>query len=188
MQPDYDTETGYWILGLGAALFVAAGSYAALRRKQASARDITQPETMYGYKPVVEQERGVEPFVAVNPADRFNSAKPEPVEAPVMLASAVPVRSAAALAPKATGDLVSRREAMIAEAPSAANPFLTRKNRLRRANFLLAQSADELVLEHPASPGVAEPNAEAKPASTVQISYAFGKNSLRPPLLKPRYN
>lgn len=196
--PDDGTEAGYWILGLGAALFVGAGSYAALRRRQVPA--VAEPEkTMFGYKPVIEQEREIEPFVAVNPTDRFKATEPEPAIAPVSevkepsdvsaaIAPAVSERPIATSTPEISGDLASRREAMIAEAPSTANPFLTRKNRLRRANFLLAKSGDELVLEQPSTPSVAAQSAKEKPADAVQISYAFGKGGLRPPVLKPRFN
>lgn len=202
VAPDDGTEAGYWILGLGAALLVGAGSYAALRRKQVSA--IAEPEkTMFGYKPVIEQEREIEPFVAVNPADRFKATEHELAVAPMAevkepsevsaevsaaIAPASSERPIAASTPEISDDLASRREAMIAEAPSTANPFLTRKNRLRRANFLLAKSADELVLEQPASHSVATQRLPKKPSDAIQISYAFGKGGLRPPALKPRFN
>lgn len=196
--PDDGTEAGYWILGLGAALLVGAGSYAALRRRQVSA--VAEPEkTMFGYKPVIEQEREIEPFVAVNPVDRFKAtehelavaplaAVKEPDEMSAAIAPASSERHIAASTPEISGDLASRREAMIAEAPSALNPFLTRKNRLRRANFLLARNADELVLEQPASHSVATQSLPKKPSDAIQISYAFGKGGLRPPVLKPRFN
>ena len=196
--PDDGTEAGYWILGLGAALLVGAGSYAALRRRQVSA--VAELEkTMFGYKPVIEQEREIEPFVAVNPADRFKATEPELAVAPVAevtepdqvsaaISPASSERPIAASTPEISGDLASRREAMIAEAPSTANPFLTRKNRLRRANFLLARNANELVLEQPSTPSVSAQSAKEKPADAIQISYAFGKNSVRPPVLKPRFN
>lgn len=194
-QPNDGTETGYWILGIGAVLLLGAGSYTAFRRKPEG----SAPETMVGYKPLVGQERQAQPFVAVNPADRFKSDEQGPIAAPHtpemeqfvasdMVAPVASARPAAVSTYDATGDLGSRREAMIAEPPSAANPFLTRKNRLRRANFLLARSADELLLDKAESPSVEAPVAAEKPANTLQVSYAFGKGSLHPPVLKPRHN
>lgn len=193
-ETDDGTEAGYWILGLGAALLVGAGSYAALRRKSAVTSDVAQPETMYGYKPIAEIDREAEPFVAVNnPADRFKTVEPVLVTSPeeAVATSAVepmaPVQTSA-ITPLVAGDLATRREAMIAGTPSSANPFLTRKNRLRRANFILAQSGVDTAGEQVAAPSVVPSVAPAKTQDPVQVSYAFGKGSLRPPVLKPRYN
>lgn len=72
----------------------------------------------------------------------------EPVLTPEPLAEAVPARSVITPAPAAPAYAMARPvegsahgdlDAMVAAAPSAENPFRTRKNRLRRAHFLLRQ-------------------------------------------------
>lgn len=81
-------------------------------------------------------------------------------------------------------------EAMIAASPSAANPFTTRKNRLRRAQFLLRESQPH----QPLAPTPAM-TSETPPTITPRTSreatydfgrYDFGKGITGRPRLVPR--
>ncbi|WP_416462266.1 hypothetical protein [Sphingomonas sp. VDB2] len=98
-----------WAMGGGALLLLGLGGAALMRRRRTD-------------KPV---EAYVEPM-----------AVPVRASDPVMAAPA-PVAPRSALASTSHGD--ATLEAMVAAAPSADNPFLTRTKRLRRAQHLLAQ-------------------------------------------------
>jgi hypothetical protein len=60
-------------------------------------------------------------------------------------------------------------EEMVAAPPSAANPFLTRRNRLRRAEFLARQSEEAVV-----TPRAEAPMAAAEREDRSQMVYRFG--------------
>jgi hypothetical protein len=77
-------------------------------------------------------------------------------------------------------------EQMVAESPSPENPFLTRKNRLRRATFLKREQ-DENVIQvsapEPIAPRIPEPVAAREPART-SVTHNFGKGSME--AIRPR--
>lgn len=75
-------------------------------------------------------------------------------------------------------------EAMVAAPPSAANPFLTRRNRLRRAEFLLAQGGVRAAGTK--APAGQQAVAAPQPVDRSQILYRFGPEKGRPAGLFPR--
>tara|TARA_R110000782_G_scaffold78276_6_gene155310 strand:- start:69199 stop:69795 length:597 start_codon:yes stop_codon:yes gene_type:complete len=89
------------------------------------------------------------------------------------------------------GDLVARREAMIAQTPTPENPFLTRRKRLCRANFLLRrQGSASVEPEKAMAPIQAEATEQAIPQvpRPDQVSYRFGGGMPSSPTFKPKYN
>ncbi|MDQ4418872.1 hypothetical protein OOT33_00225 [Sphingobium sp. DEHP117] len=200
LPEDGSSDTALWLLGLGALGVVAAGSALAARRNR---RDVVEPVRSG------DTVNAREEFVEVDPAQRFampgeaiaeERLAPAPYVEPVISSRPTPEPTRAgmparALAREVDGSAASRdqREAMAAAAPSAENPFLTRKNRLRRADFLLSRSN----MDRPQADAAIEANAEAwdderqkgEVASPQQVSYSFGNSgALKPPVLKPRYN
>jgi hypothetical protein len=101
---------------------------------------------------------------------------------PLAPAAPIAARTPLAAATAPTSDV----EAMVAAAPSRDNPFLTQRNRRRRAHFLLAQrqalrTADPVARAAP----VATP-ASAAATDRSQTVYRFGSDRARPGLFKPR--
>jgi len=89
------------------------------------------------------------------------------------------------------GDLAARREAMIAQAPTPENPFLTRRKRLCRANFILRQQGSASVEPEKAmAPVQAEATEQAirQVPRPDQVSYRFGGGIPSSPTFKPKYN
>ncbi|MBN8817119.1 MAG: LPXTG cell wall anchor domain-containing protein [Sphingomonas sp.] len=145
-------DTAYWAIGGGIALLLGAGAIAALRRKHERA-EAPQPAAI-APRAVTREQVAVEP-VAVMPAMPA-SPPPEP-------------------AFHAGDARFGSLEAMVAAAPSAENPFLTRRNRLRRANFLLRNG------QLPATSQAATPVRTAaaaapaqQPQKAAQPVYSFG--------------
>jgi hypothetical protein len=132
-QPAATTQPDilWWALG-GAGLALAGGLslFAIGRRKdQPEAARVDQTVVAARVRPnPVRATPATEPFVKLTP--------PEPV---VVLTppDAPSVEQIAPLSPAQT------LEAMVAASPSAENPFLTRKNRLRRAKYIVAHGAPE---------------------------------------------
>lgn len=168
-------ETAYWAIGGGLALLLGAGAIAALRRKHESA-EAPQPAGI-APRAAAPEPGAVEPIVA------------EPVAVmPAMSATpAMPASPPPEPAFHASETRFGSLEAMVAAAPSAENPFLTRRNRLRRANFLLRNG------QMPATSQAAVPvrtAAAAAPAQQPQKApqpvYSFGgQASYRPRGWKP---
>ncbi len=132
-----------WGLAGGALLLVGiAGTMAMRRRKRVSPAD----------EAVVAQTTYVPPVAA-----------PE---------AAMPLMAAPAARPLAQAAPHGSIEQMVAAQPSAANPFLTRRNRLRRAEFLARQSEKRIV----PSPVAMAPD-EREDRS--QMVYRFGKDQPR---------
>lgn len=190
------SDTMLWLLGLGALGLLAGGAYAAAKRNRREEGEIAYATPIAASK---------EPFVAVDPTERLltpeeriieerHAAAPY-VEPRITAPAAAPIPAASELTDRQRDDyadtsLSERREALVAQAPSAENPFRTRKNRLRRANFLLSREG----VSESSSPVRAEERAEAPSAPSApierpQVSYSFGSSgALKPPVLKPRYN
>lgn len=200
MPEDGTSDTALWLLGLGALGVVAAASVVAARRNR---RDVVEP--VRSTDTVISRDE----FVEVDPAQRFampgdavaeERLAPAPYVEPVISSRPTPEPTRAGMAAPSLAREADRsaapkdqREAMAAAAPSAENPFLTRKNRLRRADFLLSRSN----MDRPQADDAIAANAEARDdklqkgevASPQQVSYSFGNSgALKPPVLKPRYN
>lgn len=185
------SDTALWLLGLGALGLIAGGAYAATRRRRGELGETADAGTALSPKGE---------FVAVDPAERLltpeeklgrDRVAPAPYVEPVYAKpEPAPIAVPVVMADHSASSMAERREAMAAAAPSAENPFRTRKNRLRRANFLLSREGG---MDSPA-PSRADDRAEvaSTPHSTAeirQVSYSFGSHgSLKPPVLKPRYN
>ncbi|MCW2348879.1 LPXTG-motif cell wall-anchored protein [Sphingobium sp. B12D2B] len=165
-------NTAIIIGGAGALVLLGAG-FMAFRRRKTYDREIEADamEREVIREPVVTPKQNT----VVNPASAPAIAPRAPVDssAPIMQRSTV-VRE---------GDL----EQQVAAAPSRENPFLTRKNRLRRANFLMRQGA----LPEAAPATMDRQTAEAAAPATQpqaparQTVYSFGGTTVRP-TQKPR--
>ncbi len=113
----------------------------------------------------------------------------EPMAAPATAFEPAPAMAAtAAMAPRPALESTTygnaTLEAMVAAAPSADNPFLTRTKRLRRAQHLIAQR-DAMV----ATPAPQTTRAEPAPVAQVdrsQTVYRFGNQGAPSGFLKPR--
>lgn len=119
---------------------------------------------------LMRRRRPVEPVTTV-----------EPVPVSVMPAPGIAPRPALATARTEDATL----EAMVAAAPSADNPFLTRTKRLRRAQHLIAQREAFSV----AAPAPQTIHAEPVPAAAIdrsQTVYRFGNDRAPSGFLKPR--
>ncbi|NML08732.1 hypothetical protein HHL08_00995 [Sphingobium sp. AR-3-1] len=144
-----------WALGGGAMLLLGLGGAALMRRRR--------PDE------AVADAR-------VAPVTTF-----EPAPVPVTPARAITPRPALATAQTENATL----EAMVAAAPSADNPFLTRTKRLRRAQHLIAQREAFSV----AAPAPQTMHAEPVPAAAIdrsQTVYRFGNDRAPSGFLKPR--
>lgn len=171
-RADDGTETGYWILGFGTVLLLGAGAYAALRRRAVPPAEQRVENSTYTAADVQSHPEAVVASPVIVPVLE------DPQEAPIS-------RRVTSNLSQPCGDKATRRGVMIAAQPSAENPFLTRKNRLRRANFLLAQEGAGLDQgQVPAD--TARPSTPS--VQPIQVSYGFGRGALRPPVLKPQYN
>lgn len=164
-------------LGLGAIALLFGGALVALRRRPADEGEAQRPSS--------EPHYASEPHVSpIDPMQETTAFPPLGAHSKISAHSALPASPA-----MPEGDDRTRREAMVAQAPDRTNPFLTRKNRLRRASFLLRQEASALF----AATDIVQPvrseasSAVLPPQRTMQIS--FGKRSvsspLRPLVFKP---
>jgi hypothetical protein len=114
------------LLGAGAAVLGIGGlAIAARRRRRIAGRNV---DTV----PVVDRREAPvrEPAMAPEPA----MARPIPSGAPAPFAYVTPRQQERTVTAPRTG--MGRHEAMVDYGPTADNPFLTRRNRLRRARFL----------------------------------------------------
>ncbi|WP_254913927.1 hypothetical protein [Sphingobium sp. Z007] len=147
-----------WALGGGAMLLLGLGGAALMRRRR--------PDEAVA-------DAGIAPVTTFEPA-------PVPLTpAPVMAA----IMPRPALATAQTED--ATLEAMVAAAPSADNPFLTRTKRLRRAQHLIAQREAAAT----ARPAPQTTHAEPAPAAAMdrsQTVYRFGNDRVPSGFLKPR--
>lgn len=167
------TDNALWALGGGALLFV--GGLGAL----AFSRSRKRPEPVRAARSRNRAPATVQPAVAAEAA----IAVPEPIL--IAKHDARPARAKAAASGQR--DL----EAMVAEAPSPENPFLTRSKRMRRAKFLL-EHADAKAAAVPAAAAreapketrqAEKPKIAAKAVSSKSATtYSFGGKA------KPRTN
>jgi len=77
---------------------------------------------------------------------------------------------------------------MVARDPSPENPFLTRRNRMRRASFLMTQNypATARLDDRPPLTPAARAAEKGEAERPLQLSYNFGKPDRPSPRLKPR--
>jgi hypothetical protein len=152
----------------GGLLLVAGGVTFAMSRKPKRREQV--------YDEVLDASVGpvATPFVPSVTSPPMTPVVAEPV-APVIahVREPAPVRQPAFAAERHRDVPVDERhaalEAMIAEAPSEANPFHSRRNRLRRADFLLRTGQVQ-----PDSVPVAARNEEAMPARDRWSEMSFG--------------
>jgi hypothetical protein len=169
------SDEAKFAMGAGAVAILAIGAAFALRRRkdpleEQVAHDLYVPASAPApAAPILRDEPVVEVRPAREPVMAAQSHYVPPVYADD---TAQPARADAAPA--------SSLEAMIAEPPSQANPFVTRKNRLRRATFLLQNGEASL---SPAARVSPEQPAAARQGDTItkevrtQPVYDFGKAS-----------
>ena len=171
----------------GIVLLAGAGAIYALRRRKgepeltaAPVAPIIDPERVRAIDDPVEQASTVaaveRPHEIVGSQDRFafNAA------APAVSVAEKPAQSVPASRPiSATGGSL---EDMIAAPPSRENPFLTRKNRLRRAGFLMRQNG--VVDQALASPAAPSP-AAVKGQDRAQV-YNYGGKGGASPIGRPK--
>lgn len=86
--------------------------------------------------PPVRQPRAEVPMPAAAPAAAAATHAAAPVRQPQMQAQTSVPPSIGPRSAKSRSTAVGRHEAMVDDGPTADNPFLTRRNRLRRARFL----------------------------------------------------
>jgi len=128
------SDEAKFAMGAGAVAILAAGAAFAMRRRKDPANEDVAP---VAYEPVsapVAPVLSEEPAVQVRPA-RQPAMATTAADAPYVQ----PAYSDERVQPVSSVAPATSLEAMMAEQPTAANPFLTRRNRLRRANFLLSQ-------------------------------------------------
>lgn len=176
-----DSNTLAIVGGAGAVLLLGGAAYALHRRRKAEDGDavVTAYEpraaTLDPVPTTVVTREGIVPIATVE--------TPAQVREPVMASSAPQFARSAATA--TDGDL----DAIAAAAPTADNPFLTRKNRLRRAHFLL--NHEEGGNERSATQAVKTPETaqayQSQSQRSAQPVYNFGKApvTFRPAGLKP---
>jgi hypothetical protein len=171
-RAEQNNDALYWgLAGAGGLLLLGVTAYA------------------FAGAPRRPRARASRPTVVASPSVVASMAGPPLTaipEAPSSIAPA-PVDSAA-FRPARDGVL----EAMVAAAPSAANPFLTRKKRLRRARFILAHGRPDADRAPPPSVEATAPEqvmAHAQPMSASRRQaprFTLGEGiRLRPPGWKP---
>lgn len=176
-----DSNTLAIVGGAGAVLLLGGAAYALHRRRKT--QDSEAVVTAYEPRstpldPVpttVVTRDGIVPIATVD--------TPAQVREPVIAPSAP--QFARSAAPAADRDL----EAVAAAAPTADNPFLTRKNRLRRAHFLRNHEQDghDIAATQAAKTPEMAKAAQAQTQRSAQPVYSFGKApvTFRPAGLKP---
>ncbi|MCB2013536.1 MAG: hypothetical protein R3E11_01255 [Sphingobium sp.] len=169
-----------WALGLGAlALIGGAGLFAITRRRRDTAVQNTDAVIETSRQHVITPEAYEEP-------EAYEPVYVEPEIAPQ------PTQSAFAHWDGDPADVIGRREAMIAAAQTADNPFLTRKNRLRRVNFMLRQEGLSESADAVQGVTVAAPQAGIEPVRSAQrdtqVTYRFGGNAPRKPVFRPKFS
>ncbi|CAN5126216.1 hypothetical protein BH10PSE13_BH10PSE13_14670 [soil metagenome] len=150
-----------WVLlGGGLLLVVGGATFAMTRRPRRRDEAYRASQTGTGSDVVSRAPASLSPL-APTAAIAQSSRPVAVVETPVAHTPAMAAQSMArkSYADAAAGDNRTALEAMIAQTPSEANPFHSRRNRLRRANFLLRT-------------GQAAPNGEFAPARREQVASA----------------
>lgn len=158
-----DNSLEYGLMAGGAIALIGIGGALLLRRRRRTDTDEV------AYEPAYEQQTAPVAPVAL---------ERDVVAAP----SAFPQFSAQPAVQSGVADAVTEGgtlEAMAAQPPSSANPFLTRKNRLRRANFLLRQqqvdkTGDATVRTTPEAAAI---EAATMPEIRTQTVHNFGRQS-----------
>ena len=174
-----DSNANLWLGGGAALLLLGGGAAFFLGRRRKEEED--EPFAGDG---VIAEERE-EAHIIPTPVNA--GASLAPAAQPVMAESTpepVPQRTAASVAAPVAQENV---EAMVADRPSGENPFLTRKNRLRRANFLMTQSYPATARLDDRPPLRVRPSGEGDEDRGVQLSYSFGRRDRPSSRLKPQH-
>lgn len=177
-----------WALGIGALAFLAGVGAITYGGRSTSRRDTVADDG----SPTVTRDREL----AATPGtdDRVQEAQREYMGEDELAVRKIVAESASTGWHGPAADLDARREAMIAEALSAANPFLTRRNRLRRADFLLrreeASRVDQVRQENPAPALTAEPARPTQPAPEqrrMRLTYRLPGETRPATVLSPKF-
>lgn len=131
---DQPGDGALWAAVGAGALLLVGGAAVASRRRRPEHDIIDDRERVIDPDRVAPAEPVIAPVAAPTPAPAAATA-PKPVIAPVTAR-----RDVGEIEPGSRFEMVDR---MASESPSAANPFLTRRNRRRRADFLLRTGAVE---------------------------------------------
>lgn len=172
---DASNDSLTWGLAGGALLVAGLAGAMALRRKRTDEGAPVPSQTRIETVPVNA------PRPTVTPAP---VAAGQRAPASVGTRSAMPLMHTAAVSASTPDTGNSALEALVAARPSTQNPFLTRRNRLRRANFLLRQRDGAQ-----ASPQVRSAPAQSAQQPAVdrsQMVYSYGPGSPTRRGLKPR--
>lgn len=157
-SPADNTAVEWGLIGGGIVLLGGAGLLAMTRRRR------LREENDVVLHAALRRESPVEPVATREPVS-------EPVPARTVITPA-PAAPAYAMARPATSTAHGNLDAMVAAPPSAENPFRTRKNRLRRAHFLLRQGNAAVSQPMPAAAVDAQPQVAKRPAPV----FDFGGN------------
>lgn len=177
-----------WALGIGALAFLAGVGAIAYGGRSTPRRDMVADDG----SPAVSPDRELAPTPVTD--DRAQEAQREYMGEDELASRKIVAESASTGWHGPASDLDARREAMIAEAPTAANPFLTRRNRLRRADFLLRQEEasrlDQVMQEDPVAALAAEPARSTQPAPEqrrMRLTYRLPGDTRPATVLSPKF-
>lgn len=161
-------NAAWWALGAGGLLFVGGLGAVAFARSRRQP-DLARARRTKDRAPTAVKSSTVEPAVAAEAA----IAVPQPIT--INAAARTTQRRV-----KAASSDRSALEDMVAEAPSPANPFLTRSKRMRRAKFLLEHGQPQ-PLSQPAAQAAGEARQEAGSKTAGKVAnpkssptYSFG--------------
>lgn len=154
----------WWVMGVGGLLVAGGLTTLAFAPKRRPRPDRTVESLAPAMAPA-------------QPMPARPASAASPLAVPVVAAPAMAMPATAPTPLTVSGSRFPELEAMIAAPPSAGNPFLTRKKRLRRAHYMLSHGAPRT--QHDAVAPRRETVAAAAPAQQPQLkpqpAYRFGK-------------
>ncbi len=165
VSPADNAAVEWGLIGGGIVLLGGAGLLAMTRHRR------LREENDVVLHAALRRESPVEPVATREPVS-------EPVPARTVITPAAP---AYAMARSSAGTRHGDLDAMVAAPPSAENPFRTRKNRLRRAHFLLRQGNPVVSQSQHAPVADAQPQVAKRPAPVFDFGGNVGqRRSWRP--------
>jgi hypothetical protein len=174
-----------WMLLGGGLLIVAGGAAFAMRRRPSSVASRDEVYENDRVAPVVPASVSPE-FVPIQFTPAMASSLNADPELPLETVAEAPVATPAPrpMAVIPTDDRHAALEAMVAEQPTEANPFCTRRQRLRRADYLLRTGQARPVVAGQAQPSVEQEQVSAL-AGDRWSQQSFGGRRMRPINWKP---